>query len=128
MRTKPYKYEDYDLFETEVMDYFEICKKTEIPVTIIGLCDYLQTTKTTWNDYKHRGEEWKDLYNRVKTKCEKDLYIGSLTGQLDRTVAIFGLKVNHNYKEVKYVENEFKGSSPVDRLVASIEGLNNGDK
>jgi len=94
---RPRKYETYEEFEAEIIDYFESQKDLKKPMyTITGLASHVGLTKADFNMQADRGEDFSDLIKKAKQivegNYEKTLYTSGCTG------AIFALK-NMGWKD-----------------------------
>lgn len=101
---RPYHYEEFEDFEEAVLGAIETLRGDKIPITILGICVEMNMLRKTFTRYAERGEEWKELHEHLKEISENDMNTKGLMGGVDKTMAIFNLKVNHGWVEKQHIE------------------------
>jgi len=99
-----YIYETFEDFQIAVNDAIVSMKADKEPILISGVCIRVGILRDTFYDYSERGAEWKKLHKWLKEISEHDINVKGLTGEVDKTMAIFNLKVNHGWIETQHIE------------------------
>ena len=101
----PRKYQPEELI-VKVTEYFEYVEEANKerklmdeklkPYTITGLCNHLDTTRETWNEYSKKPE-YSDSIKKAKQIVEQYAEEGLLNGTLSTIGTIFNLKNNFGW-------------------------------
>lgn len=88
-------------------------KGTEVeipePITVSGLCHHLGITRETLSQYAKgtydtSRQNYSDAIKTAKLAIERDKVTRAMLGLYDRTICIFDLKNNHDWKDVQHVD------------------------
>ncbi len=101
-------YEDPEEMRSDIEEYFEMCDVQDKPKTILGLCNYLDITRQTLNNYQDR-DKFFDTVKKAKDVCEQHVNEKALNGEYNPTMAIFNLKNNFGWEDRKKQEIEGDG-------------------
>lgn len=113
---RPKKYEDIELFNKKVEDYFNYCDENNKPYTMSGLAYYLDMDRKSLLNYS-KDEKFfptiKKARQRVEMMLEEQLYrLGNNSG------IIFNLKNNFGWiDKIEDTENEEAITNATDILV-----------
>lgn len=114
---RPVKYDNSEILENKINEYFESTKEEEI--TITGLCLYLKINKDTFYEYAKKPE-FRDIINMARLMVEHS-YELSLRKN-GRTGDIFALK-NFGWRDKQ--EEPEEENKDNDKTIR-IEVVNNG--
>lgn len=97
---RPKSYSNAVEMEAKIKEYFEIWEKADRPLTVVGMCCWLNITRETLSQYA-RGvyddpnNYFSDTIKRAKLYIENNILEGGMSGKYVAGVAIWNLKVNH---------------------------------
>ena len=98
------KYEDIDLFQQKVTEYFDYCDKNKKPYTMSGLAYHLDLDRKSLLNYSKNEKFFptiKKAKQKVETMLEEQLYrLGNNSG------IIFNLKNNFGWIDKQEVDGE----------------------
>lgn len=114
---RPVKYDNSEILENKINEYFESTEEEEI--TITGLCLYLKINKDTFYEYAKKPE-FRDIINMARLMVEHS-YELSLRKN-GRTGDIFALK-NFGWKDKQETQQE---ETKENDNTIRIEVVNNG--
>ncbi len=67
---RPKKFQDVEELQTLIDDYFINCEQEEEPVTVTGLCIWLDTTRDVLMDYQNEDDEFSNAIKKAKQRIE----------------------------------------------------------
>lgn len=105
-RGKPPKFDDINVFNTKIKEYFKLCDENKEPYTMTGLTKHLDIDYQTLLNYKEKDDYFESI-KKAKSYCEEYLVNNMIKGDINPSVGIFLLKSNYNYVE-NPKENEVK--------------------
>lgn len=119
------KYEDVELFNKKVENYFNMCDEENRPYTMSGLAYYLDMDRKSLLNYS-KDEKFFPTIKKAKQRVEQQLEENALIGKANATFTIFNLK--NNYGWVDKTETEIS-KNPIEDLTPLAELLKgNNDK
>lgn len=101
---RPLLFATPELMQEAIDAYYKDCETRQVPLTMSGLADALDTSRKVICEYEGR-DEFSNTIKRARRKVERQVEEAMLTR--DRQVAghIFNLKNNFGWRDVQEVEN-----------------------
>ena len=93
---RPKKYNDKNVFEKKVKEYFEYCDKEDKPYTMSGLAFALDMDRKSLLNYS-KDEMFFTTKKKAREKVEQQLEENALMGKANATFTIFNLKNNYGW-------------------------------
>ena len=87
---RPYKWDSVEVLEKELVDYFELCDKTNTVPTITAIATWLHCNRDTI--YAHANDSnspFSDVLKNVINVCHTALENGAVDGKVNSVVYIF---------------------------------------
>ena len=111
LASKKALYQDPDVLESAIEDYFQTCEANERPPMVTGLALHLGFTgRVTLFDYLHRPGDspYPNIIKRAKSRIE-DIRMGAMLTNKNNVIAgIFDLKNNFGYIDKQVNETDIK--------------------
>jgi len=112
---RPPKYDSAEKLQKKIDEYFGMCEQKEKPLTVLGLCVYLDITRETLCEYE-KNEKFSDTVKKAKRKIEawteEQLYRKEQVAGV-----IFSLKNNYGWRD----RHEFEHSGEMEIVVKKPE-------
>lgn len=115
---RPKKYNDVDIFEKKVKEYFEKCDNEQRPYTMSGLAFALDLDRKSLLNYS-KNEKFFPTIKKAREKVEQQLEENALMGKANATFTIFNLKNNYGWRDSVEVNNNNE-LSKLDELLGEI--------
>ena len=100
---RPAKYTDNEVLKTKIEEYMNFAYSKKKPLTVSGLCIYLGISKDTFSRYAKQSN-FSETIKMARLMIENWTEEAALTGDIDRTVAIFSLKANYKWKDKQDID------------------------
>jgi len=128
---KPRKFKTKDLLLDKINKYFAYCdRNTEnkidkegvfkkvsrpIPYTIIGMCDFLEIHRDTFNEWIRHDKTYgyTDILKKARQKIEKNTLEGAMMGRWKESFSMFILKTHYGYKDNHNINIGGQSQNPV---------------
>lgn len=101
---RPLKFESPEQIEKAASEYFEMCKKDKLPLTMTGLAIALDTDRQTLVNYGNK-EEFFDTIKRIKLVVENFAESCLFDGKNTAGV-IFNLKNNYGWVDKQEIDTK----------------------
>lgn len=87
---RPYKWDSVEKLETELLDYFELCDKTNTVPTITAIATWLHCNRDTiYAHANNSNSPFSDVLKNVINVCHTALENGAVDGKVNSVVYIF---------------------------------------
>ena len=84
--------------------------RKKITYTVLGFCNYLKLSRTTFYEYYRDNPEFKDVIERIQDECEIDARRKFETGVIPHQIAPLWMS---NYGYSTKTDTNIKGSIPI---------------
>ena len=87
---RPYKWNSVDELEKELLEYFELCDKTNTVPTITAIATWLHCSRDTiYSHANNPNSQFSDVLKNVINVCHTSLENGAVDGKVNSVVYIF---------------------------------------
>ncbi len=127
---RPRRFGTADELYALCQEYFNKWLELRRPLTVVGLCCYIDVRKSTFCDYAAGkydtpGNEFSEAINKAREFIENDKVEKMLNGEYKTAGAIFDLKNNHGYadKVEQVIRNAPGEKFKTDTILTAQDGI-----
>lgn len=101
---RPYKWDNRDELEKEIMDFFNLCDRTDTVPTITGIATWLHCNRDTiYAHANNPNSPFSDILKNCINACHLSLENGAIDGKVNSVVYIFMGKNYYGLKDDKNI-------------------------
>ena len=128
---RPFKFNNVEKLENEIVDYFSLCDRTDTVPTITGMATWLHCNRDTI--YAHANDSnspFSDVFKNAINACHLSLENGAIDGKVNSVVYIFMGKNYFNLEDSKNItvtpatSNSTNSQETMDAIQKQIEEEN----
>lgn len=128
---RPFKFDNVEKLENEIVDYFSLCDRTDTVPTITGMATWLHCNRDTI--YAHANDSnspFSDVFKNAINACHLSLENGAIDGKVNSVVYIFMGKNYFNLEDSKNItvtpatSNSTNSQETMDAIQKQIEEEN----
>lgn len=101
---RPFKFDNVDDLENEIVDYFSLCDRTDTVPTITGMATWLHCNRDTiYAHANNSNSPFSDVFKNAINACHLSLENGAIDGAVNSVVYIFMGKNYFNLEDSKNI-------------------------
>lgn len=128
---RPFKFDNVEKLEKEIVDYFELCDRTDTVPTITGMATWLHCNRDTiYAHANNSNSPFSDVFKNAINACHLSLENGAIDGAVNSVVYIFmgknyfSLKDDKNITVTPATSNSTNSQETMDAIQKQIEEEN----